>query len=140
MRKQMTKLISVALATTAMISTGVAYAETPQQTRAVAPGETVSPLFLVLDTIDGDLSISSGIAKCYGRTETMDGYTAKVIAELQINDGSWTTVKSWTKTGTGTVANVYETYSVGSGSYRLKVTHQALRNGAIIETTTKYYY
>ena len=140
MRKQMTKFISVALATTAILSTGVAYAEAAQQTRATASGEIVSPRFLAMQDIDASFSISSGTAYCYGYTKVQSGYTAKVKVELQKNNGSWTTVKTWTKTSTGTIAKVDETYSVGSGSYRLKVTHEALQNGVSVETSTKYYY
>lgn len=138
MGKQKVKLISVLLAATALFSTGSVFAENTNQTRAISPGETISPQFIALENKDCRLTISSGVATCYGYTKTSSGYIARVTVELQKLDGTWETIKTWNKMGSGMTAIINETYSVGSGTYRLKTTHQAFRGIDLIESHTMY--
>lgn len=100
---------------------------------------TIAPLYIAISTSSNSLSISnSGKAQCYGSTKA-SGYKAKVKVELQQKNGTWGTIKTWTKSGEISSA-VSESYSVSKGySYRLKTTHYALdSNGKVIESFTTY--
>lgn len=80
---------------------------------------------------------SGGKLNCYGKTKVLSGYKAGIKVELQQNDGSWTTIKTWSGKASLSI-EVDEDYYVTSGyQYRLKLTHTAYNSsGNLIETIT----
>lgn len=132
------KKIAVALAATmTLLQTGVFAQEVMPEN--VSGGEvTVQPRYVAIDEIENSFSISGGTAYCYGFTDVSGGRTAKTIVELQKKGISWTTVKTWTKTSTNEVAEVEKEYAVTSGTYRIKVTHQALNGTTVVEEEITY--
>ncbi len=96
----------------------------------------VLPAAIAINNYESDLSISSsGNASCSGFTYVRSGYTASTYVELQVNDGGWRTVASWSG---GEKAN--GSYRVSGGSYRVRTTHKAYKNGSLIETLYSYDY
>ncbi len=79
-----------------------------------------------------------GVLYCYGETQVQPGYTAKTKVELQQHvDGGWETIKTWTKTSTGTMAVIEKNYAVESGyEYILITTHYAYEDGVFVESYT----
>ncbi len=71
-------------------------------------------------------AINNGVAEveCWVAGDVLDATKAKVIAELQVKNGSsWIPVKIWTDTQNGYEASVYETYDVNpNNTYRVKAT------------------
>lgn len=124
-----------------------AYAETetinyqkPTVQEEVNQEEGISPYFLVfIDCWVGLKDEGNGKLLCSGGTLVRDGYTAGTLMELQRqeNDGSWTTVKSWTGKG-GSQKGFDKNWYVASGLYRVKVTHQAYEGNSLIEIFTSY--
>jgi hypothetical protein len=78
---------------------------------------------------------TDGKASCYGDVKLSSGYTADVKVELK-QDG--TTIKTWTKSGSGTIS-ISGTYYVMTGhSYMVTTTATVYdSNGQVIETPTK---
>lgn len=132
------KRIAAILAAAMMVSqTGVFALETKME--IVSGGEEiVQPCFVALIDCELDFSISSGTAHCLAETNVRSGYKAKTIVELQKKGLSWNTTKTWTKTGINTTAIVDEDYAVTSGTYRIKVTHQALSGTTVVEEEVTY--
>lgn len=125
--------IAAILAAAMMVSQAGVFAQEAEP-EIVSGGEAiVQPWFVALTDCELDFSISSGTAHCLAETNVRSGYKAKTIVELQKKGLSWTTTKTWTKTGTSTTAIVDEDYAITSGTYRIKVTHQALSGTTVVE-------
>lgn len=109
---------------------------------AVPEDNAVQPQFTYIDTTSVGLTIntSTGIANSTANCYAGGGYTVEIVCKLQqYSDVSWTTIKTWTSTGTS-VASVNKTWAVYSGyTYRTYATF-IVRNsaGAIIESTSDY--
>lgn len=108
---------------------------------AAVPGDTiVQPQYTYIKThstnlsIDEDTGITTSRASCYA----IGGYTVEVECKLQCYSGSsWTTLKTWTASGTN-YASVNENWAVYSGyTYRVYATFR-IRNssGGLLESTT----
>ncbi len=107
------------------LTPAVSMAETAMKPVNAQTENAISPYMLYIRQTTSVLSIS-------GTTATVDCSTlgvvgeatkAKIIAELQVKNGSWTTVETWTDTQNSYRASVYETYSVTKGkTYRVKAT------------------
>lgn len=100
----------------------------------------VSPQNVAITATDNNLTLGwFGKLTCYGYTSVQYGYKAEVVVELQQNNGSWNTIKTWSSTG-GTAAEVDEDYYVEGGyAYRLKLTHRAYdANWNQLESFVKY--
>lgn len=78
---------------------------------------------------------------CYGYTVVQSGYTSGLKLEVQVYDGIWRTVKTWTASG-NSYADIDEVYTGQSGNqYRLKATHYAYNSsGSLVETLYSYSY
>ena len=138
--KKSTLKKTLAVVSTAVICTTALPQAVLATPKAVPENEIVSPLFIIIDKTSLELSIVSGkTLNCYSKTDVGAGYTAGVVMELQrMNGGTPTTVKSWTAKGYGSILKD-ENHTVSSGTYRLKVTHQAYDgSGNLIESTVKY--
>ncbi len=112
----------------AIVLSSTAYAATPRWT------------YLAL--IEGAIDISDGIANIYVSCDApRDGVTkVKAKCELQRYDDSWSTVKTWTETETGTFVVYEKTYAVYSGyDYRIKVTGYAYNGSTLLESATEYF-
>lgn len=92
----------------------------PLSAFAALPDETpISPLYTGVATVTRSIDVSSGgCATCYGRIVVRSGYTADMELELQLSsdDESWSTIKSWTNSGSGTLT-LDKIYFVSSGYY-----------------------
>lgn len=87
--------------------------------------------YTLTSTITATLSISGNTATVGGRVSAKNEDTScslTVKLQKKIN-GSWTTVKTWTASGTLS-ASVKKTYIVTSGSYRTCVTATLKRSGS----------
>ena len=105
----------------------------------IMPRYTYFKLLTANFVINENTGISTSTATSY----SVNGYTNEVVCKLQRQrTNGWTTVKTWTATGTG-YASVDKDWALMSGyTYRLHVTYRILdANGNILETTsTARYY
>ena len=63
-----------------------------------------------------------------------------VTCELQQLNGSWKTIKSWTKTVNDTSFLMEKTYGIAKNySYRLKITAKAYKDTKLFETVTETF-
>ena len=101
--------------------------------------DSVSIHNIVINNATNSLSRSGNTMNCYGYTTVPNGYKAGLVIELQKYDGGWTTIKTWSSTGS-TRTEMSRTHSVSSGyRYRLKTTHKAYKGaGGTAETIVKY--
>lgn len=108
---------------------------------AAVPEDTVvSPLYTYIQTATANLSIdeSTGIATCKASCYSVKGYTVEIICELQqYNDSTWTTLKTWTASGSR-FASVNEIWAVFSGyTYRVYATYRIRDTaGSLLESIT----
>ncbi len=133
MKRKKLLAIMCAAALAAGCAAGVS-AEEISPTAAEGGGQT-APANIAIYNYTSDLSISGGIARCEGITYVQSGYTASTYVELQVSDGSWRTVATWSG---GTSAG--GSYYVSGGSYRVRTTHRAYQNGSLVETVYSYDY
>lgn len=121
----------------------------PLSALAALPEDTsVSPFYTGVATVTRSIRISnSGCATCYGRIVIRSGYTADMELELQISsdDESWSTIKSWTTSGSGTMT-LDKIYFVSSGYYYRTVCNADIYDGdgnfveIIAEASGSQYY
>lgn len=92
----------------------------PLSALAALPDDTsVSPFYTGIATVTRSLEVSnSGCATCYGKIVVRSGYTADMELALQLSsDGdSWSAIKTWTTSGSGTLT-LDKIYFVSSGYY-----------------------
>ncbi len=103
----------------------------------------ISPRFTAILSISAGLSInSSGKAACAGSvTPSSNTYTADMTVSLEKSTSNgWSTIKSWTGSGTGYVGVVIDAYYyVTSGTYRVCTTAKIYNSsGTLLETESFY--
>lgn len=103
----------------------------------------ISPQFTAILSMSAGLSInSSGKATCAGSvTPSNDTYTADMTVSLEKSTGNgWSTIKSWTGSGTGYFGVVIDAYYyVTSGTYRVCTTAKIYNSsGTLLETESFY--
>ena len=81
---------------------------------------------------------NDGSVVCYGETNVQNGYTAKVIIELQQYNDGWDTIKTWSKESLNRAVIDKKYYILEGYSYRLKVIHKAYDKDGEIENIIKY--
>ena len=97
--------------------------------------------FTAISTCMNGLTLNSGgRLTCVGETSTRSGYRAGITIDLQKNtNGSWNTIKSWSKTSTTDYAYLSNDWYVVSGTYRLQLTHTAYTSsGSLVELVIKH--
>ena len=108
-----------------------------------AHADTIQPMYTAIDEIFCSLNITSGTAYCGADiTPSNSSYVSSLSATLKRStDGkTWSSVKSWSATGTGLAgATIDESISVSSGyQYKLFATGTIRNaNGVTIETAYK---
>lgn len=115
-------------------------AETPKTVQAQQYGdEGIMPCFTVLaDCWSSLTNEGNGKLKCVGGTIVRDGYRAGTIVELQqYQNGSWTTIKTWSGIGNSEM-RLEEYWYVAGGSYQLKITHVAYSGNSSVDIYTSY--
>lgn len=141
MKNPKVKKLIITLSTLSLcLGAAQAFASAEPQARTVENGSgIVQPRNIIITSCDHDFSIGSlGKLTCSADTEVPSGYTSKTTVELQQNDGGWTTIKTWTDSGSA-ITSVEKTHYATKGySYRLKITHQAYRGSTLVETITDY--
>lgn len=100
--------------------------------------EPIQPMFVYIGGVTAELSIDEtwGIATCTGSLSADYVKPVKITVRLQqYKDGSWITLKTWSKTGTASVVCTGQ-YAICSGyTYRVSVTGYVLDSeGTILES------
>lgn len=93
--------------------------------------------------LTGDIEIVSDnaclitvICDCSAR----EADNVKITCELQQYNGSWKTIKSWSKSVDETSISLEKNYAIAKNySYRLKVTAKAYKGTKLLETVTSYF-
>ena len=103
---------------------------------AAVQAKAIEPRYTGVVQLRSSLNISAGgAASCAGKAVLRDGYTVDLVIELK-QDG--TTIKTWTKSGSGTVSGG-GTYYVASGHDYIVVTTATVydKDGKVVETPSK---
>jgi len=127
MRKLLTAALSVLLVTFALTPTALATEET-----SATPESDVSIQYVYINQASTSLTISaSGTATVYGMCKkTPAGKNIYLTSTLQrYSNGSWTDVKSWSKSSSSSSASILETYQVSSGTYRVETYYYVSGDG-----------
>ena len=91
--------------------------------------------------ISAELSISWGKAHAYGEIDPIENNRTTITVRLQRKeDGSWTTIKTWTGQNNNGPCDAGGAVSISSGYlYRTYVTGKVYSSaGSVIETVNKY--
>lgn len=102
----------------------------------------IGPQWLNTDYIVHGISIGSGgastVSVSYYTYSSTDKIRGTATLQRQTSSGSYTDVKTWNFSGTGS-AYLSEQYTVASGSYRVKtVGNVYTSSGSFVETVTVY--
>lgn len=106
---------------------------------AAQPSDDVMPLYIHLTGMSASLEINSiGYASAQGTATAEPGYNVRVTLELQQFDNGWSTISSYTSSGSGVLgAKPYLNQFVVHGTYQAKVTAVVTDSqGNYIETQT----
>lgn len=130
MKKHGQKILSLVMAALLLLSFGaVVSASEPLKTEnSISLNQSsITPRFVALSDCGNDLALENSLGKlyCMGYTDTYSGYKAYVHVELQMLNGTMSTIQSWTHSSNSTAATVSEYYYVAKGIYQLKLTHRA---------------
>lgn len=133
MKKALTLLLSLVLVFGVLAP--VAYA---------APAvRAVQPRYIRIGSFDTAFNINSnGKATCYASVESWyDTDTVDLTMELQrLEDGTWTTIKTWTGSGTHFTTLDKIWYVLTSYEHRIKVTAKIYNAaGVLLESQTEYH-
>lgn len=104
--------------------------------------QDISLRWLQVTTINPYLSIKNGTASILVNANAKSGVAkTKITTILQkANSTNYTNVKTFTKTVTGTSCTLSDSYSCGSGTFRLKTTVTTYNSsGTALETTDPIY-
>lgn len=104
---------------------------------AIAEGG-ITPMYVNIRTTQATLSISGDTATCVGGVWAFSSTGAcSITVKLQKQDGgSWTTLKSWTDTGSGS-ASASGTYAVSAGTYRVSASGNVDGESFSVNSATK---
>lgn len=92
----------------------------------------VSIQYVYINQANTSLTIStSGTATVYGYVQrTPSGKSIQLTSTLQrYSNGSWSNVKSWSKSSTSSSATISETYPVTNGTYRVEIYYYVAGDG-----------
>lgn len=134
--KNSKKILSTLLAVACI---GTSAATTSVSAAALPDSGVVSPQYVAILSTSISLTEQSGQLKCYGKVSAQYGYTCNMVVELQQDNGSWDTVKTWTTSKNDTSTSDELWSPAKNYNYRLKITFNAYNSsGTCIETVTKY--
>ena len=138
-KKTMVKLATTLAVSTAMLCSVPALAA-PQTSITLEPGEEYSARLTSIIKASCGLSANGSRLTCLATTDVRSGYGSSVYIELQkYSGGSWSTIKDWYNSSSGTNAYLNESYYVTSGTYRIKTSHYSLDGyGNALEEVIKY--
>lgn len=100
----------------------------------------ITPFYVNINSASTSLRISGGTAYITGNVvKTTSGKTIYLNCALQKQSGSsWTTINNWSASSTSSSANLSETYSVTSGTYRVKMYYYVTAADGSVESDTMY--
>lgn len=130
----MRKVLSILLVVAIFMSWSIpVYAATQE-------GESISPryTYIKFNSAYIDINENTGVASCEASCYATDNLTVKVQCRLQrYNGSSWTTLKTWTASGTS-YSGVDEVWAVSSGyKYRVYAIFRIYNSsGTLVETAT----
>lgn len=126
MGKKMKKAAAVICLGAAVLTSvpAVSLAETAVEPVSQQGGEIAPRMQYISDARCGlRIEGTTATVDCWVNGHVLTATKAKVIAELQLKNGSsWLPVAIWTDTQDGFKARVYETKTVSNGTYRVKAT------------------
>lgn len=102
-------------ATVLTLTPAVSWAETAAIPVICQQETEIAPYMLLINRVECDLDITgtTATAKCYVTGDPNAATKAKIIAELQVKNGSsWIPVKIWTVTEDSYSARVKENYTI----------------------------
>lgn len=115
-RKTKEVLATICLGATVLTLTpAVSWAETAAIPVICQQETEIAPYMLLINRVECDLDITgtTATAKCYVTGDPNAATKAKIIAELQVKNGSsWIPVKIWTVTEDSYSARVKENYTI----------------------------
>lgn len=134
MKRKLISILALLLVTASLLALPAAAAESAYSE------STVSPRYVNIRAFTASIDISSsGKAECYTYIKTANSsysITVNMVLQRYVND-SWTTVKSWTSSGTGSLIMDKSYYITGDYYYRTGAAATIRdENGAFIETAT----
>ena len=100
----------------------------------------IAPMNVYIGSTNQNLIISGGAATCSASMSAISSITkVKIVSSLQYyQNGSWTTLTTFTTNEGTNYASQYETYSVSSGrTYRLYTTYYAYIGTSLVENFSK---
>lgn len=141
-RRKKEVLATICLGVTVLtLIPAVSWAETAAIPVICQQETEIAPYMLLINRVECDLDITgtTATAKCYVTGDPNAATKAKIIAELQVKNGSsWIPVKIWTVTEDSYSARVKENYTITQGNtYRLKAT-MTVWEGSQSETQIVY--
>ncbi len=127
MEKKVKRNLSIALLGAMVLTAPMpSMAQSIDDTNYQQKSSVIQPRLTYISEAMNIFSINNGVAEidCWVRGRVLDATKAKVIAELQVKNGSsWIPVKIWTDTQNDYEASVYESYDVNpNNTYRVKAT------------------
>ncbi|SKA83804.1 hypothetical protein SAMN05443428_105174 [Caloramator quimbayensis] len=125
------RFLSAALGMLLLLNVSAPTALAAGETSA-APESVVSIQYVYINQASTSLTISSsGTATVYGYVQkTPAGKNIYLTSTLQrYSNGTWSNVKSWSKSSTSSSASVLETYQVSSGTYRVETYYYVSGDG-----------
>ena len=102
----------------------------------------ITPYYTYINSATNSMSISNDVASCSALLRaTSQVNKVEIMANLQrYQNGSWTTIASFSKSSNSSIVSLSETHSVTAGySYRLVTTYNVYISGILRETTSDTY-
>ncbi|MDD2494792.1 MAG: hypothetical protein PHE29_06320 [Tissierellia bacterium] len=139
MKNKIVLIISITLIMVLMSST---YTNIFAEDYFVEKSIEIRPYYTSIILCANNLKLNSnGNLSCEGQTSVRNEFISGVKMELQqlSNTDDWTTIKTWESISDDSEAYLYKNWYVVKGSYRLKLTHNAINSsGNTVETVIKY--
>ena len=135
MKRRILALIALVLLMTSLLVLPANATETPSNENT-----TISPRYVNIALFTASINVnSSGKASCYSFVETANtSHTIYLKIELQrYKDGYWSSIKSWTGSGTGEVTMDKSWYVTSGYYYRTAATATVYTSsGSYVETVS----
>lgn len=98
-----------------------------------------SARYILIKQIGIGLTIENRVAYIYAECTTYENSDITVVAELQMYDNGWDTIKTFKNIEDNSkISNIDTSYAVARGyDYRVKVT-ASVKQGSLSDSTTKY--
>jgi hypothetical protein len=137
----MTKKSVAALAASLMMAFSCISPAFAAENKAELSGDAIiTPFYVHINQASTSLEISGGTAYITGTVEkTSSGKSIYLNCVLQKQSGSsWTSVQQWSASSSGNSATLSKSYSVSSGTYRVRMYYYVTAADGSVESDTMY--